>query len=317
MNTPFIFTEIYKCAPVGRIMLESYLKHHNIPINVFIDAESIPELGSLQSHPNVMLWGMTEEIKNLYKKGHAGTAAVFAQVCKDIPTESFIHIDSDVVFKRESISLITDAFEAGFDLVGSRRCYKNNPGKVPMPADIRDSISTYFYGFKKNIFPINHYTRENLARLWEGHLLDLNHPILDFGDPVFFHAVYNGAVTYYIPPFLIGGQNKQGIKPSEEFKSNLHLDMGLHLAHFGGVGSGFSACAGAVNPEEQYKQWALGRWNLFEFIFYNVPDNSIASRPMHNTVYDDAGRWINGNPDPEIIEEVKHDLLKVGLTRIN
>ena len=49
-----------------------------------------------------------------------------------------IHFDSDVIFRKESISLLTDKIEEGYDLIGPRRCYKNNLNGMSNLSDLKD-----------------------------------------------------------------------------------------------------------------------------------------------------------------------------------
>lgn len=298
MSNTIIFTEIVNCGPVGRIMLESFHKYHDLGITVFCGNDDYAQLKEFY-HLDTFL--IIPEIEELFKKGHAGTARVFAHMLNPESDDQIIHLDSDLVFKKESISLIENAFDEGYDIVGSRRCYKNNPGKVPVPDGIPDAVSTYFFGMKTKVLP-KQYSFDEMCKMWQGHPIDIDHMILDFGDPIYFNCVKNGSKTKFLDNNLAGGQNDLGSKMNN-YKSNLHLDMGEHLAHFGGVGSGYAVAHGHSKPEKSYADWALGRWSLFSKLFYN---NDISfARP---TVYGNDGRWVSGGYDDHILNLIKEEL---------
>lgn len=303
MRDLFVFTEIINCGPVGRIMLESYHRHHNYPITVYTTAADFEQLGEIGKHENnniVLVYAKTYE---KFSVGHSGTADVFAHVFQSYPERSIIHIDSDIFFKKESLSLIDHAFIEGYDIAGSRRCYKNNPAHIKVPEHLPDTISTYFFGMKTKVLPDkDRYTWSQLCELWGGNPIGLDHMVFDFGDPVIFHALKKGAQIKFIDSELIGGQNVQGSKVNS-FTSNLHLDMGEYLAHFGGCGTGYAVAHNLSHPPGAYAEWAVHRWNLFQKIFYN---KEIAF--SNSTKFDEAGRWISGSHNDMIIAQIKNDL---------
>jgi hypothetical protein len=304
MSNTIIFTEIVNCGPVGKIMLESFHKYHAREITIYATQKDIDELGAIKSHPNNSYCIISAEQAEKFKRGHEGTADIFAEMFypKLSLEETFIiHCDSDLIFKKESISLLENEMIYGYEIVGSRRCYKNNPGKVPLPDGIPDAVSTYFFGMRASEIPKG-YTKQQLAHLIAGHPGPLNHPILDFFDPITFLAMSDGAVIKFIDSNLIGGQNSEGSKVND-YKSNLHLDMGSHLCHLGGCGSGYAVAHGISKPEKSYAEWSMGRWGLFSKLFY---DRDIAfSQP---TVYDNDGRWVSGGYDDHVLNLIKGDL---------
>lgn len=311
MNT-IIFTEIVNCGPVGSIMLESFHKYHDMEIIIYATQKDIEDLGEIKNHPNNRFWPLHSAQYDKFKHGHAGTAVLFAEQFYPGIDKNIIHLDSDLVFKKESISLIENAFEEGYDIVGSRRCYKNNPGKVPVPDGIPDAVSTYFFGMKTKVLPKG-YSFEEMCKMWEGHPIGIDHMILDFGDSVYFNSLKNGAKTKFLDSNLIGGQNELGSKVNN-YKSNLHLDMGSHLLHMGGCGSGCAVHHGHSNPEKSYADWAVGRFDLFAYLFlfrnYFV-DGKWAIKCNSDTVINEDGRWVNGIANEEIFNQVFNDLFDI------
>lgn len=301
MSNTIIFTEIVNCGPVGRVMIESFHKYHDRQIYIYARPNDIEELGEIKNHPNNIFLSLTDAQYDKFKHGHAGTAVLFAEQFYPGTDKNIVHCDSDLVFKKESISLIENAFDEGYDIVGSRRCYKNNPCKVPVPDGIPDAVSTYFFGMKTKVLP-KQFSFEQMCLLWQGHNIGLNHPVLDFADGAYFHALRNGAKTKFLDSNLVGGQNAEGSKVNN-YKSNLHLDMGEHLAHLGGVGSGYAVAHGLSKPDKSYADWSLGRWSLFAKLFY---DRDIAFAAP--TVYGNDGRWVSGSFDDNILNLIKEDL---------
>ena len=47
-----VFTECYNCAPICRIALESYHKHHDFPVYVFGRKKDFEMLGDIGNHKN-------------------------------------------------------------------------------------------------------------------------------------------------------------------------------------------------------------------------------------------------------------------------
>lgn len=301
MSKTIIFTEIVNCGPVGRIMLESFHKYHDRTLTVFCGHD---DYSLLKDFYHLDTFIVAPDFIDLFKKGHAGTARVFAGIFNPDLHEKVIHLDSDLVFKKESISLIENAFDEGYDIVGSRRCYKNNPGKVPVPDGIPDAVSTYFFGMKTKVLPKG-YSFEQMCKMWEGHPIGIDHMILDYGDSIYYHCLKNGAKTKFLDSDLIGGQNSEGSKINK-YKSNLHLDMGEHLSHWGGVGSGYAVEHGLSSPESGYADWARTRWLLFAQLFYNQDFQlSPFDKPAK---FDIDGRWVSGRHTEDILNLIKEDL---------
>lgn len=306
MNNPLIFTETVNCSEITKVMLRSFYRHHpDRKIHIFGTQQDFLELHDEGKNPNAILIDITDnkELVNKYKIGHQGTAQAFAMVLSgmiDGNFDSFIHVDSDIYFKQESISLIQQEFDNGFDIVGSRRCYKNNPSNVPNLDNFPDSISTYFLGMKLDKIP--KYDFEKLCLYCEGASHPLGWTVLDFFDGVTHGAMANGATIKFLDSNLIGGQNELG-KKNNNYISNLHFDCGSHLIHFGGVGSGYAYAKGKKGHESPYYTWALGRYSLFKKVFENssIDFNS-------PTVYGSDGRWINGNYDDKILYNLEIDM---------
>lgn len=307
----FVFTEIIGCAEVGKVAIESFHKHHDHLLHIFATKEDIKELGEIATHKNNVFFDMSDEQELLerYKKGHGGTAYLFTMVFSGQiftnrvkqPYNNIVHFDGDVFFKKESLSTIDKLFESGYDIIGSRRCYKNNPAKIEVKDGIPDTVSTYFFGMKRSFMP--KYSFGELVLMYMGHPIGLDHEVFDFGDAVTFHALKNGAKIFFLSSEQFGGQDESGSKVNS-FQANLHIDMGSHLAHFGGAGSG---CVCYKHPEgknESYGRWAVIRYALFCNIFFD----QIIPLGEGETKFDEKGRWVSGNFDEEILGQIKFSL---------
>ncbi len=301
-----IFTIMAGCVPVGIKMLESYHKFHKEKIHVYMFGydfcESSKEDQSFFKNMTVHL--LDDELKNDFSQGHIGTAKAWAQIMIANPESYLIHIDSDVIFKKESLSLIE---KAGYpDIYGSRRCYKNNPVGIPVAEGTEDAISTYFMAINVECIATDFWQYDVFVRMIQGAYNPLGFPVFDFFDPIFFHMRDNKATVYHEDSSIIGGQNEFGSKVNN-YPSNLHLDMGSHLAHFGGVGSGYQASIDDSKMNKSYSEWAKTKWELFKSIFLN---SDIVPSLGYNrdTVFDVSGRWISGPHNENIINQVREDL---------
>ena len=244
-----------------------------------------------------------EHIMSLFKQGHKGTAYVFAGVLQGIFTTHYTKVarfDSDVYFRKESMSLITDVLDKGIDIVGSRRCYGNNPSGVKDLHGYPDTISTYFMGMRLDKLPT--YDFDLFMKMCQGVASPDNIPALDFFDPVTHAMLKNGVSIYYLPQNAVGGQDRFGKKESQ-YELNMHMDAGDNLVHFGGVGSGYAYDKKLSEPEKSYAEWAFWRWILFSDLFFEKANFS-GPDSKYPTIYKD-GRWVNGSYDEHIFKLVK------------
>jgi len=304
-----VFTEIIGCAEVGKVAIESFHKHHDHKLVIFATKKDIEQLGDIATHKNNKFVDMTDntELLELYKKGHAGTAWIFAKVFSGQMFGEYdyiVHFDSDVYFKKQCLSAITEAFQNRYDIVGSRRCYENNPAGISVLKCTPDTVSTYFFGMKRSVMPTD-YSFQDLQKMFSGHNIGLDHEVFDFGDCITFHALKKGAKVSYLSPIFFGGQDEKGHKPTTSLnESNLHIDSGTHLMHFGGAGSG---CAYYNHPEgknRSYGDWAAIRYVLFCDVFFNK-QMLVEFKP---TEINESGRWVSGIYNEEILSKIKNDL---------
>ena len=128
MKNIYIFTEAFNCGLILKKCLESFFNFHkNTVVNVFGTDKDFKDIGFFKN-VNYIDLTLNQEVKSHYKNGHLGTAYIGSRVIKEYSEgyDYIIHFDSDVIFRKESLSLLTDKINEGYDLIGPVRCYKNN-----------------------------------------------------------------------------------------------------------------------------------------------------------------------------------------------
>jgi hypothetical protein len=275
-NKAFIFTESYGCGLILKKCLESFFRHHpNTVVHVFGTHKDFKDLGKFKNVEYVEL-SDDLELKECFKHGHLGTAHIGARVIKEFSKgfDYIIHFDSDVIFKKESLSLLYDKIDEGYDLIGPVRCYKNNMNGRTDLSELSDVSQTYFYAFNKT--KISDYSFSDLRNMIVGFHNPLNHPILDYFDPVSFDILKNGGKSYFLDVDLVGGLTIEGNRKNKYEELNNDMDSGENLMHFAGVGSGMKFhFQGAEQTNQSYVIWALKRFALYYKLFYSISIDNI------------------------------------------
>ena len=269
-NKAFIFTEAYNCGLILKECLESFFKYHpNIIVHVFGTYKDFKKLGKFKS-VRYMELSSDVELKQCFEHGHLGTAHIGARVIKEFSKgfDYIIHFDSDVIFRKESISLLTNKIEEGYDIVGPRRCYKNNLNGRTDLSELEDVSQTYFYAFNKT--KISEYDFNTLRQMIVGYHNPLEHPILDYFDPVSFDILKNGGRSFYLDFNLIGAQEESGNRINKFGEISKDFDFGDNLIHFAGIGSGMKFYnVGKGSVPESYTSWAIKRYALYSKLFFD------------------------------------------------
>lgn len=275
-NKAFIFTESYGCGLILKKCLESFFRHHpDTVVHVFGTHKDFKELGKFKNIEYVEL-SDDLELKECFKHGHLGTAHIGARVIKEFSKgfDYVIHFDSDVIFQKESLSLLYDKIDEGYDLIGPVRCYKNNMNGRTDLSELSDVSQTYFYAFNKT--KISDYSFADLRKMIVGFHNPLNHPILDYFDPVSFDILKNGGKSYFLNVDLVGGLTMEGNRKNKYEELNSDMDFGENLMHFAGVGSGMKFYfQGAEQTNQSYVDWALKRFALYYKLLYGISADNI------------------------------------------
>lgn len=270
MDDVYIFTEGYNCGLILKKCLETFFKYHNIIINVFGRENDFKEIGYFD---NVIYHDLSHdtELQNCFNEGHLGTAHIFTKVIKELSDDKkyIIHFDSDVIFRSESISLLVNKLKEGYDLVGPRRCYKNNLNGRNDLSNLQDVTQTYFYGFNKE--KITNYDFITLRTMVVGFHNPLGHPILDYFDPVSFDILNNNGKPYYLDFNQVGAQEENGNRINKYKEISIDCDFGDNLIHFAGIGSGMKFYNhGRGNVPVSYYDWAIKRYAMYMKLMYDV-----------------------------------------------
>lgn len=288
----YIFTEVVNCGAIAKPMLESWIKFHRAdPIHVYGTAKDIKDLGTLANEEGIIPEVIDDKVLlEKYKHGHRGTAYLFAKIIKNQPDNRIIHVDSDVYFKKQSLTYIYDGFNEGYGLVGQRRNYKNNPQRDSKFSAYQDVVGTCFVGIDKKYIPTN-LGEEQLEDIIVGSWNPLGHPIIDFFDALSFVMISNGAKIKYLSSEMFGGFNEEGTIKNTEPLVGADLDYGTHFIHFAGIGSGyyFSKPGNKSFAPESYRTWAKKRYRLFSAIFFNqkVKDLTESEQQIYNVIKQD------------------------------
>lgn len=269
MKDTFVFTIGYNCGLILNKCLQSFHKYHDVKIHVFGTHKDIKQIERHKNNEYVELSGDLQ-LKEFYKNGHLGTAYIWAGILSGKYTncKKIIQIDSDIIFRQECLSDITSKFDEGFDLIGPRRSYEKNPCNRNDLIGLKDVVSTYFVGVNKE--KISRYDFDTLIRMTAGYFNPLNHPILDFFDPISFDILKNGGKISFLNVEDYGSTDENGTKVNSFGELNVLMDFGKKIAHFGGVGSGLNFYTnGNGNVPASYADWAKNRYALYSKLFYN------------------------------------------------
>jgi len=270
-NDTFIFTICYNCGKILRKALETFFQFHpNEKVHVFGTAKDFKELKGLQNNLEFIELSGDDRLREFYKNGHFGTAYIVAKVLKKEygDYKNIIHFDSDVIFRQECLSDITNGFAEGYDLIGQRRSYEKNRCNRNDLAGIPDAVGTCFFGL--NLDKLPEYSFDILHRMVAGYHNPHKHSILDFFDPITFDVIYGGGKVKYLNYNEYGASNEHGSWANDYPELNLLFDFGSKLVHFAGIGSGMNFYHnGDGSVPATYSVWAKERFSLYMKLFYN------------------------------------------------
>lgn len=261
----FIWTEAFNCTEILPPFLESFRKHHDLPLNVVVgDDEShlVPKISgvkalTLGSNLRSIFYKNSEpQIKKGYRLGHLGTARIWSRLIQERKEEFFIHLDADTVFLSDTVNHLISNLESGFDFVGTRRPYRNRgyrlTGKDAAKLNNHpDVLNTDFIGFRRRAIG-NRYSP--LLTRWIRGKRPLRYPVVDFFDPVLIKAISRGFRILYIDSPDDGNHALPNFD-SEFFKNRIS---------FAAVGSGLNFFKNpGVETSPGYKSYALSSFALY------------------------------------------------------
>ena len=263
----YVFTIAVGTPKVTRMMLDTYLKHHNHPIHVYCSQDDREILKSFYKDSKIINYKVvSSQIERLFEQGHLGTSTLYADIILDDTIEDKLcHIDTDLIFRQEALSLILDKFEEGYSLIGPVRLYKNNPNNRS-DCEYRPHVTqTYFFGFDKS--KITKRPHHTIQRMAQGFAID-SQPVIDFFDPLAFDILQNKGRVVHVDYRLVGGFSEDSLKHNLHPFEREDLDWGSHVVHFGGGGTGERVYRGegrSVSPS--YASWACERYKMISNLF--------------------------------------------------
>jgi len=264
-----IFTEAYNCGKIAYKALESFYKHHDLPVHVIGRPE---DFESLQEFDKAVFVDVSndQQLQEDYKHGHFGTARIFTNAIRQKYADKryVIHFDSDVIFREESISDIISGFEEDYQLIGQRRAYKHNKCNRDDVREYKDTIGTCFFGVDTNF--ISYLDFDTVQKMVAGYYSPLQHPILDFFDPITFDVIYNKGKVKYLSHWDYGASDELGNWGNDHSELNELFDCGNKFIHFAGIGSGMNFHNnGYDSVPKSYAEWAINRYALYVKAFYD------------------------------------------------
>lgn len=258
MNDYIIFTEVINCSDIAKQAIETFYKFHDLPITVIglKNDEHLKEISDKITFIDLSHTNIFEQ----YKHGHSGTATIWSNFILQSKQKKIIHFDSDVIFRGQIVGDIINLLD-GFDLVGPRRSYKNNPNNRDDVRHLFDLTQTFCFGFNKDLISIKDVGQLKSAILNGYNPHGLNN--IDFFDIVAQQIILNGGKRYILDVDLVGSTNYFGTRENKYGKKNMHLDYGDRIVHYASVGSGKFYYENSVNVVETYRNYAVQKYALY------------------------------------------------------
>lgn len=270
-NDIFTFTICYNCGQILRKGLETFFAFHpEVTVHVFGTSKDFKQLKGIVGNLEFIELSGDDKLKEYYKNGHLGTAYIVTKVLRgDYGSyKKVIHFDSDVIFRAECLSDITNGFNDGYDLIGQRRSYEKNRCNRNDLVGLPDLVGTCFFGV--NLDKISKYDFDILHNMVAGYYNPYGTPILDFFDPVSFDIIKNEGKVKYLDFNGYGASNEDGSWDNEFPELNKLFDFGKKFIHFAGIGSGMNFYYnGNGSVPASYADWAKERFSMYMKLFYN------------------------------------------------
>ena len=310
----FIWTECLGCPLIGKVSINSFLKFHDShKLNVFVfkeDIKSLPKNKRIIYHiikKNSFFKSLkyrflynfkktytldANNLKTYFKKGHKGTAELWAYILKKFGTyDAMIHFDSDVIFCNSAIDLLIKESN-NYDLIGQCRPYKNNSNNDYV-RELPDLVATCCFLFKPSLAPsIKRIKQKDLRLAIQGRRRLTGKKLLDFFDQISHEILLNNGKIKFISVDKFGGTSKEGSRKSNfsnlnDMNTKYKMDIGSMLVHFSAVGSGYNIWKNkARSGSRTYDTYALDRFYLFMKCFYPKEELNTKTRSEYKPLID-------------------------------
>lgn len=296
----FVWTEAMGCAPILGPSIASFLAHHPQPLNVFLfdddvfvnpDPKRVFELRVPRIGHFLDLSGA--EVEEMYKRGHAGTATLWAWILSQIDANSLIHLDGDNIYVGNVLDELESKLESS-QIVGYRRPQFRHPAPMPWWQRLllffaRDTVHTFAFGVQKVV--TDGLSRDQIFRLVMGkgvpRIKSGLVPVVDFFDRACLEFGVNQSIAFLSEEFP--SQGKRGLPSNEIFAEK--------VLSFSAVGSGYSFLTrGHEGVPLTYVNYAIAAFKLYASEFlggqFDAPD--VMGSPQLTSQLDrlDKERWV-------------------------
>jgi hypothetical protein len=290
----YIWTEIYNCGKIGKIAIQSFQRYHpDLVVHVYgfkkdfeyiVEAPNIVRIVVPKRSLYIKLWRRflnpisgfagkidRELLEDGFKKGHLGTANLWAYIIQNRKEKYLIHFDSDTIFLGNILDEMISLADH-YDIVGPIRNYKNNPFNDASYKTFNDVSATNCFLFNRE--KIDTFSFNVLVAMCQGAYNPLGHKVIDFFDPISFNILKKEGEIFFLDPDAVGACDASGSRDNKfaainNFDTPFKIDYGNKLIHFSAVGSGMNIYNSPdLNIPDDYKQYAIDRYALFCKIFY-------------------------------------------------
>ena len=262
--------------------LESGINLEKYPLNVFgykSDLDLIPNNVGIKKI-NLGYFGLRETrfinnyaLRFLYKRGHRGTAALWAAIIRYRKKGYLIHIDSDTILIGNVVQRIVDLISREISLVGPARPYLKNAQGVHFESGARDLVQTCIFSVRIEPW-MSQFPLRKLFKMILGTFDEKGRKILDFFDPVSMKILDDGGTIMHLDFNSVGGINNLGSRRNSyselnDFNTLRKIDVGSDFIHFSAVGSGVNVHTNKKHKLPfEYAEYAMDRYALYSQIFF-------------------------------------------------
>lgn len=296
----FVWTEAMGCAPILGPSLASYLTHHTQPLNVFLfdddlfvnpDPKRIVELRVPRNGHFLELSG--GEVAEMYKRGHGGTATLWAWILSQIDANSLIHLDGDNIYVGNVVDELEARLETG-QIAGYRRPQFRHPAPLPWWQRLllffaRDTVHTFAFGVQKTV--THGLSKDHIFSLVMGRgvsrIKSALAPVVDFFDRACLELGSHEAIAFLGEK--LSSPSKRGLPSNVLFADK--------VLSFSAVGSGYSFLTrGHEGVPMSYVNYATASFGLYanEFLGqqFETPDSLGSPELISQLARLDRDRWI-------------------------
>lgn len=299
-NQNFVWTEAMGCAPILGPSIASFLAHHSQPIHVFLfdddnfqnpDPKRVIELRVPRTGHFLELSGA--EVSEMYTRGHAGTATLWAWILSHIDARALIHLDGDNIYVGNVLDELEEELQSS-QIVGYRRPQFRHPAPLPwwqrgLLYFSRDTVHTFAFGIQKAA--TRGISRDHFFSLVMGkgvpRIKSALAPVVDFFDRATLELSASGAVAFL-------GEERPSPKKRGLPSNGLFAQKVLS---FSAVGSGYGFLTrGHEGVPMSYVNYAMASFGLYarEFLGekFDTPEDLVSCELSSQLARLDKDRWV-------------------------